>query len=320
MMRLADIPFDEYAREVLPYTAELWAGRRDFESYVSHTQEVARSGYGRRHYRTVGFYDGESLVASIKRYQRTIHFGAHRLQAVGIGAVFTPPEFRGRGYASAMIASILDNSRDEGFDLAYLFSDIRPEFYQDIGFVPLPSRAISLRADTLPKARVEVRTMEEGDWNGVKRCYDLGERARAWGFVRTPLVWDWILLRMRQRSEHPVGVQTNLVVRRGRGIAAYAIGLRAPEYDAYLLDEYGFADAQARELVGPLLRSAAGDLQRITGWLPPEGAREVLPKASVRKRKDAIFMAAPLSKIAQRWVAEASAPRAGDGVWSSDHI
>ena len=320
MMQLADIPFEEYAREVLPQTAELWAGRRSFEHYVSQTREIARSGYGRRHYRTIGFYDGKQLVASIKRYERVMHFGAHRLKAVGIGAVFTPAEFRGRGYASAMLASLLDAARAEQYDLAYLFSDIRPEFYADIGFVALPSRAISLRADGLPKSRIEVRRLEEDDWSGVRRCFDLGERMRPWGFTRTPLVWEWIRLRMRHGSEHPVGVQTNLVVRRGRGIAAYVLGLRAPEQDAYLLDEYGFADAEAAQLVGPLLRSAAADLQRITGWLPPDGAREVLPKASVRRRKEAIFMAAALSRNGTRWIAEATAPRAGDGVWSPDHI
>jgi predicted N-acetyltransferase YhbS len=320
MMQLDEIPFDRYAREVLPQTAALWAGRRDFQSYVTQTQEIARSGYGRRHYRTLGFYDDGKLVASIKRYDRTLHFGAHRLRALGIGAVFTPEEYRGRGYATAMLASLLDVSRASGYDIAYLFSDIRPEFYQELGFVPLPSRAMSLRADGLPKARVEVRTLEDSDWNAVRRCYDLGERNREWGFVRTPLVWEWIRLRIRHGSEHPTGTQTNLIVRRGRSIAAYVLGLRAPEHDAYILDEYGFADSDAASLVGPLLRSAAGDLQRITGWLPPSGAREVLPKASVRRRKNAILMAAALTRNAQRWIDLAAVPKTGDGVWSSDHI
>ncbi len=319
-MRLAEIPFDDYAREVLPLTAELWAGSRDFESYVAQTGEVARCGYGRRNFSTVGFYDGNALVSSIKRYDRTLHFGGHRLRAVGIGAVFTNPEFRGRGYASAMIGSVLDRARVSGYDVAYLFSDIRPEFYRDLGFAGLPSRSFSTRADGLSSARIEVRRLEEDDWNGVRRCYDLAERIRAWGFVRTPLVWEWIRLRMRHGSEHPIGTQTNLVVRRGRAIAAYVLGLRAPEHDAYILDEYGFADAEAATQVAPLLRSAAGDLRRIVGWLPPEGAREILGKASARKRKDAIFMAAPLSRTATQWIAAAAAPRGGDGVWSSDHI
>ena len=318
-MKLSTIDARSYARDVLPLTAELWAGRRDFETYVSHCNEVAHSGYGKRHYATIGLFEGKQLLASFKRYERTLHAGAARLHAFGIGAVHTPGEFRGRGYASAMLAMALDRAREDGYDLAYLFSDIRPRFYQDIGFLPLPSRSISLRADSLPKSRVEVSLLDDKDWVGMRRCFELANRTQSWGFIRTPLVWEWIRLRMRHHSEHPVGVHTNLVVRRGRAIAAYVLGARAPEHDAYILDEFGFADAQAATLIAPLLRSAAGDLRRITGWLPPEFAREWLPRASVRKRSSAIFMGIGLSTQGKKWVTLASQSK-NDGVWSTDHI
>ena len=319
-MKLIALDAQTYAREVLPLTAELWAGRRDFERYVAQTLEIAHSGYGRRHYRTIGLSDGERLISSFKRYDRGVHVGAQRLRAMGIGAVYTPPEFRGRGYASAMLALALDGARAEGYDVAYLFSDIRPQFYEDIGFTRLPSRAISMRADNLPNDRIEVHRLEEGDWTAVRRCFELGDRIRPWAFVRTPLVWELIRLRMRQGSEHPVGVQTNLVVRRGRAVAAYVLGVRAPEHDAFLLDEFGFADSQAAGLIAPLLRGAAGDLRRIAGWLPPEFARERLPRASVRRRTDAIFMGAGLSNAGKNWLLLAAAQSPGDGVWSTDHI
>jgi len=319
-MKLAPIDAAIYARDVLPLTAELWAGRRNYETYVAQTNEIATCGYGQRHYRTIGLYDGSKLVASMKRYERTIHFGAHRLQAVGIGALFTPAEFRGRGYASAMLAMMLDQARVDGCDVAYLFSDISPKFYNDLGFTTLPSRSMSVRADGLAGSRIEVQRLEDSDWTGIRRCFELGERLRPWGFVRTPLVWDWVRVRYRHDSEHPIGVQMNLVVRRGRGIAAYILGARAPEHDAYLVDEFGFADAEAALLVGPLLRAAAGDLRRVTGWLPPDPAREALARASVRKRAKAIFMAAPLSRNGGDWLALAGARKSSDGVWSTDHV
>jgi hypothetical protein len=318
-MNLRTIDFETYAAEVLPLTAELWAGERTRERYVEHTTQIARCGYGRRHYRTVGLYDGGQLLASFKRYERALRCGSERLRAAGIGAVFTPEAFRGRGYASAMLALELDRSLAEGLDFAFLFSDIRPQFYADLGFVALPSRSMTLRADTLPRARVEVARLEERDWIGVQRCFDLAERPRRWAFVRTPLVWQWLQLRMRQGSEHPESIETNLVVRRGRAIAAYVLGARAPQHDAFILDEFGFADAQAAALVPALLRSAAGDLRRVTGWLPPEASRDALPQAAIRKRTKALFMVAPLSAAAKRWV-KAAASEKHDGVWSSDHI
>ena len=319
-MRLREIDAERYAADVLPLTAELWAGRRSFETYVSQTLEIARSGYGKRHYRTVGLYDGDTLLASFKRYERGIHSGAARLRAFGIGAVFTPQEFRGRGYASAMIATALDGARTAGYDAAFLFSDIHPHFYQELGFRELPSRAISVRADSLAEDRVAVARMEESDWNGIRRYFDARDTLRPWGFARTPLVWEWVRLRARHGSEHLQGHETNLVVRRGRSVLAYVMGVRAPEHDAYIVDEFGFADDRSASLVCPLLRSAAGDLRRVAGWLPPDGARELLPRGSVRKRTDAVFMATALSPSGTKWLTAATTSSQSDGIWSTDHI
>ncbi|HUA08577.1 MAG TPA: GNAT family N-acetyltransferase [Candidatus Acidoferrales bacterium] len=318
-MNLKPIDFETYAAEVLPLTAELWAGDRTQERYVEQNGELAHCGYGRRHFRLIGLYDGKRLVASFKRYERTVREGSQRLRTVGFGAVFTPPQYRGRGYASAMLAMELDRALADGFDAGFLFSDIRPQFYAQLGFVALPSRSMSLRADGLPTTRVEVARLEDRDWVGVQRCFELGEHHRNWAFVRTPLVWEWLRLRMRQRSEHPGSIETNLVVRRRRAIAAYVLGGRAPEHDAFILDEFGFADAEAATLIPALLRAAAGDLRRVTGWLPVESHREALPHAAVRKRTQAIFMVAPLSLAAKRWT-KLAAQAKHDGVWSSDHV
>ena len=318
-MILRPIEFEAYAKHVLPHTAALWAGGHPQDRYVAQVGEIARSGYGRRHYGTVGLYDGDALVASFKRYERTLRIGQQRLRAIGIGAVFTPEQLRGRGYASAMLAMELDRCKPDGVDFAYLFSDIRPQFYAELGFVVMPSRSMSLRADSLPPTRVEVARLEDRDWIGLQRCFELGDRHREWSFVRTPLIWEWLRLRMRHGSEHPGSIETNLVVRRGRGIAAYVLGARMPEEDAYILDEFGFADAQAASLVPALLRNAAGDLRRITGWLPPDHASETIPRGSVRKRAKAILMAAPLSSAARAWVKRGSEAK-HDFVWSMDHI
>ncbi|HLX26493.1 MAG TPA: hypothetical protein VKR05_05825, partial [Candidatus Cybelea sp.] len=88
-MRLKEVPASKYASEVLPLTAAQWAGPRDLETYVSDNLTIANGRYGKRHYRTVGLYDGKTLVASFKRYERTMRDDARRLHAVGIGAVFT---------------------------------------------------------------------------------------------------------------------------------------------------------------------------------------------------------------------------------------
>lgn len=318
-MRLREIPPDVYAREVLPLTAPLWAGRRSFGDYAAQTLEIARSRYGVRYYRTIGLYDGGTRVASCKRYERTLHNESRRLRAIGFGAVFTAPEYRGRGYASLMLAAALDQAREGGYELAYLFSDIRPQFYADLGFRALPSRQFSLRAAALPPTRLDLASLSQKDWDGVRRVFDLCERRRNVGFLRSAAIWGWIQMRLRHGSEHSTGNETNLVVRRRGRIVAYVLGVRDPKRDAYVVDEFGFADDSAAAVVPALLRAAAGDLRRIIGWLPPGGARELLPKLAVRKRIRAVPMAAPLSPEGRHLLGGLSTAR-GDFCWATEHV
>jgi len=311
------MPLEVYARDVLPLTAPLWSGRRTFEQYLLQTSELARSPYGRRHYRTIGLYDGATCVASFKRYERTLRNETRRVRAIGFGAVFTPAELRGRGYASFMLASALDSARSEGYDIGYLFCDIRPQFYLELGFRVLPSRRFTLRSDTLPSERLTVSRLAEGDWAEVRRIFAQCEGKRRIAFLRPASVWDWVAMRLRHGSEHRRGDETNLVMRQRGRIVAYVLGMRDPTNDAYIVDEYAFA--RDGRIIAPLLRAAAGDLRRVTGWLPPGNAREHLPRCTVRTRQSAIAMAAPLRQEGVSLVRSLDATRA-DFCWATDHI
>jgi len=319
-VKLRTIPEKAYARDVLPLTAPLWAGRRSFEQYVAQTHELATSAYGRRHYRTVGLYDGRRLVASFKRYERAMRDGSRVLRAIGFGAVFTPGELRGRGYASFMLASALDAGRNDGYDVAYLFSDIRPEFYAAVGFCSLWSRNLTLRADALPSARLQVTSLERADIAAVRRCFERAEQRRGSAFLRDEALWRWIATRIAHGSEHRLGHATNLAVRRGRSVCAYVFGARVPERDAYVFDEFGFSDDTGAAILPALLRAAAGDLRRVVGWLPPDGARQALPKGTTRKRNGATLMMAPLSGSGERLIETLSCSANADFPWATDHV
>jgi GNAT superfamily N-acetyltransferase len=319
-MRLREIPARVYAAEVLPLTAPLWAGRRTFAEYVEQALEIARSPYGRRYYRTIGLYEGNRCVSSFKRYERRLRDGSRRLEAIGFGAVFTPSECRGRGYASIMLAMALDQARGDGFDLAYLFSDIRPEFYAALGFRPFPSRRFSLRADALPATRLQPAALAEQDWSGVRHVFELVENRRTAGFSRSATTWDWIRLRMRHGSERPAGDEANLVLHRRRRVTAYVFGVRATARDEYVLDEFGFADDAAAAAIPALLRAAAGDLRRVVGWLPPKDARKLLSRLRARQRNRAILMMAPLRSPGKFLINALVSDPGEDFCWATDHI
>jgi hypothetical protein len=124
-----------------------------------------------------------------------------------------------------------------------------------------------------------------------------------------------------QASKHPTNSQqVNLAARKGRSITAYVIGRREPRHDAYVVDELAYSDTVSRALVPALLRVGAGDLRRIAGWLPPAPARNVLPRGSVRKRSDAVWMIAPITTGGNVFLRCASQSGSADAVWSLDHI
>jgi hypothetical protein len=104
---------------------------------------------------------------------------------------------------------------------------------------------------------------------------------------------------------------------------AYVRGRRYPDADAFALDECAFADDDAAAQLPALLRNAAGDLRKITGWLPPAPARDVLPRGAVRARTGAVAMILPLSTAARAaWRTHATRLGAAtaDLVWSADHV
>lgn len=319
-VRLDVIAPEDYARDVLPHSASLWAGARTFDEYAAEFAATAGSAWGKRRFRTLGLRVDGALVASCKRYARVLRCGERTYEAAGIGAVFTPDALRGRGYATALLGAFLDAERDAGTDLAYLFSDIHPAFYERLGFVALPSRTIALRADLLLTERVEVVALSDDDAAAVRRIFAALDARRPFAFARTPLDWEW--QRLRASSHEHAGGLVRLGVRRGRALAAYVTGRRVPSADAFVLDELAFARDDDARCVAPLLRAAAGDLHTIRGWLPPAVARESLPRGAVRARSDAIAMLVPLSAPFRAAFRARSTERRenADPCWSTDHI
>jgi predicted N-acetyltransferase YhbS len=307
-------------RDVLPHSSALWAGARSFGEYVSEFLATASSGWGKRRFRTLGLRVGGELVASCKRYERALRCGERAYRAAGIGAVFTPDGLRGRGYATALLGAFLDAEREAGTDLAYLFSDIHPAFYEGLGFVALPSRTIALRAAALSAERIEVAVLGDADAAAVRRVFGALDARRPFAFARAPLDWEWQRLRAASR-EHAAQL-VRLGVRRGRALAAYVSGRRIPAADAFAVDELAFARDDDAGLIAPLLRAGAGDLRTVRGWLPPAVARDALPRGAVRARKDAIAMVLPLSAPFRAAFRARAADqfRNADPCWSTDHI
>ncbi|TAM56488.1 GNAT family N-acetyltransferase [bacterium] len=326
LIRLERLNAEELAAQVLPETFKLWGYERSYEQYVTDLRDFEHSSFGKRSFSFHGVRGEHGRVQScFKRYGREIAWEQRRLRAAGIGAVFTLPAERRRGLASLMLGAFLDRERDEGTDLAFLFSDLHPAFYERLGFTALPSRSFTARASSLARGRAVISAMEDADAGGVRKCYDVGAARRPFALVRTPVIWDAIRLRERQDEASPAQrffQPVRLVVREGCTVRAYVKGWRQPRRDAYVLDEMGALDGY-EELLPTLLSAAIGDLGKVAGWLPPQPQRGVLPRGSVKRRSHAVLMLAPLSRTAQAlWTQHGPTllHATADPLWSTDHI
>ena len=68
-------------------------------------------------------------------------YGSPTPHGIRVGPVYTPPERRGRGFASALVAQLSQRLLDEGRQYVFLFTDQKNptanHIYQTIGYVPV---------------------------------------------------------------------------------------------------------------------------------------------------------------------------------------
>jgi predicted GNAT family acetyltransferase len=84
--------------------------------------------------RSCWLWEDDGPVSMVQQTRRTTH-------GATVSYVYTPPEHRGRGYASAAVAGLSQHLLDEGFDFCTLFTDLANptsnHIYQQIGYRPV---------------------------------------------------------------------------------------------------------------------------------------------------------------------------------------
>jgi len=83
------------------------------------------------------FADGR-IVAHLRIWDRALRVRGAELLAAGIGSLCTHPDYRGRGYAKALMHDSEDYFFAAGYDMGLLFSIIGTPFYQAQGWIPIP--------------------------------------------------------------------------------------------------------------------------------------------------------------------------------------
>lgn len=285
--------------QILHDTFPLWGGGLSFEGYTAFQAGQRRTSWGEGHIERVVLQDGPRVLASAKRYDLSARVDGRIRRVLGIGAVFTPRELRGRGAASALIAHLVDAANTEGYEFAMLFSDIGPALYERLDFVPLPLEATTLRVHLYGGApAMMVRSGEERDLPQITEL----SAARA-GQARLALdrSEDYIRYAISKRRMlaglGPAGLRQTefLVVEEGYKAVAYLVC--SVHNGQWTIEEAGDRDPAGARL-GAMLqvmlaREPSLEPPRIVGLWP----HDLLPpqiEIAARKPTDEVLMIRPL--------------------------
>lgn len=102
---------------------------------VPDPDEVARRWIAQAGGRVVYVWEDEGEVVSL------VGAGGETPNGIRVGPVYTPPERRGRGYASSLTAAASQDQLDRGRRFVFLFTDLSNptsnKIYQDVGYKPV---------------------------------------------------------------------------------------------------------------------------------------------------------------------------------------
>jgi len=197
------VPLLDRARvvEATGHTHALWSDGRSRQAHAAFTlEQLDLAGPELLHY--AGLVDDTGLVASMKRYGLRLRGPDGRaLPAIGIGAVFTREDARGRGHAAALLREILREAREAGAAAAWLHAEIDPAYYARLGFLELPGRAHRARAADLPEGEpLQIRPAAPEDLDRLLTWYDTGFGAEPWlSPARWPHMWRYFAFRNHVR-------------------------------------------------------------------------------------------------------------------------
>lgn len=267
---------------VLDETHEIWSDGLSRAAYGRYNAAQLRTAWGAGHLRRLVLHGADgSVLSSAKRYDLRARLDGREIDVVGIGAVFTPTAMRGRGHAREIVQAIVAEATQAGAELALLFSEIDPDYYAALAFVPVPRRELVIRTIEKPGApMVLVRGAEDRDIPAIAALARTMAEPHRFALVHSEDAIRFSLSKKRLLAAClPPGALSveSFIVEEGAGAVAFAI--LTVTQDDVILEMCGDRDpAGAR--VGALLqvlraRTPALAAPRLgcflpPGWLPPQ--------------------------------------------------
>ena len=297
--------------QILGLTFDIWNEGLTERAYSQWNGAQLRTVWGRTHLNRFALVDdaGE-LLATAKRYRFRVRLDGRTGWMAGIGAVYTPPLRRGKGYASQLVERLLEMERRDGVLLAGLFSEIGPAFYERLGFRSISIDEVTLRVKRRNGApAVLVRAGDERDLPLLAAMHDVRSSGVRFALHRDAPMIQYALSKKRLLAGlGPQGLRQVEFVVAEEGASAVAYALLLENANGWTLEEAGDRDPAGARL-GAMLqvllaREPSAPAPLIRAWWPP--AFPVPPQITLTDRSEArdVFMIRPLADVAMPEKAE----------------
>jgi predicted N-acetyltransferase YhbS len=278
-------------------TFPIWNEGLTRVAYSRWNEGQMRTPWGRDHLHRIALVDDAGRVlASMKRYRFNVRYDDEDMAMVGIGAVFTPPELRGHGYAPAIMERIIGEEAAAGTPVATLFSEISPEYYKRVGFelVPLEELVLMVASRSGAPAML-VRSGTDADLPALAGMHEARAASARFALIRTPELIQYAIAKKRLLAGlGPPGKRQMEFFVAEEGLMAVAYVVITVDERGWFIEEAGDRDPAAARL-GAMLqvllaREPSERRPTIRAWWPV--AFPVPPQVTIAERKPSpdVFM------------------------------
>lgn len=307
--------------QILGLTYEVWNEGLTERAYSQWYQAQIRTPWGRNHLQRFALVDDAGKpLATAKGYRYRVRLDGRAGWMAGIGAVFTPPLQRGRGYASQLIEQLIEASRRDGALFVGLFSEIGTSFYERLGFAAVPIDEVTIRVERKNGApAMLVRFGDERDLPALEEMHRVRSSSVRFALDRDRSMIHYAVSKKRMLAGlGPWGLRQVEFVVAEEGASAVAYAVLHQNAKGWTLEEAGDRDPSGARL-GAMLqvlvaREPSAPMPLIRAWWPQ--AFPVPPQIALTDRSAArdVFMVRPLADIAM--------PEKVEDVfyWHSDHF
>lgn len=291
----------ELRERIHDQTFPIWHEGLTRAAYGQWNEAQMRTAWGRERLHRLALVDDDNRwVASMKRYRFAARLGGESVEMVGIGAVFTPPELRGRSYAQQIVEQVIADETSRGTAVAALFSEIGIAYYARLGFAPVPLQEVTLAVSRKAGApAMLVRSGTDADVPYMRAMHETRAASARLALVRSPELIQYSVSKRRLLAGlGPPGKRQTKFFVAEEGVMAVAYVVITADEEGWFIEEAGDRDPSAARL-GAMLqvllaREPSERRPTIRAWWP--AGFPVPPQVTIESRRAPadVFMIRPL--------------------------